>query len=62
MLNFETRLAMLNEILSQTTPEELFEELSQYEAVGPKAESYTCLKTPTEYLSKSELCKYRLCL
>ncbi|EKO3969273.1 hypothetical protein KW477_05860 [Vibrio fluvialis] len=37
MLSIEERLAMLDEFLNETTPEKLFEELSQFEAVGPLA-------------------------
>lgn len=45
MLSIEERLAMLDEFLSETTPEQLFEELSQYDAVGPLA---------VDFLSHSE--------
>lgn len=40
MLSFEERLALLELELSQTTAEQLFEELTSYEAKGPLAVDY----------------------
>ncbi|MEZ8657738.1 hypothetical protein AB6D68_01350 [Vibrio cyclitrophicus] len=40
MLSFEERLALLEQELSQTTAEHLFEELTSYEAKGPLAVDY----------------------
>lgn len=40
MLSLEERLAMLDGFIKETTPEQLFEELSQYEAVGPLADGF----------------------
>lgn len=40
MLSLKERLEMLDGFLKETTPEELFEELSHYDAVGPNADSF----------------------
>ena len=40
MLPIEERLKLLEESLSKRTPDELYEELKSYEAIGPTCEEY----------------------
>ena len=49
MLSFEERFALLEKALAKTTQEELYEELSSYEAHGPLAFSYL---EKTKYIAK----------
>lgn len=40
MLSLEERLSILDSIIKSTTPEQLLQELTEVEAIGPKAEGY----------------------
>ncbi len=49
MPSIEERLAMLDEIIENKTPEQLYQELSKHEPVGPKAADYLEKKSDDEY-------------
>ncbi|MEX5768874.1 hypothetical protein AB4Y55_24320 [Serratia nematodiphila] len=49
MLSFEERMAILDEVLAEHTPESLFQELSETPACGPSLASY-CLEISEKVL------------